>query len=332
MKKKFLLACLLITFVCFSAFAEEGFWTEGTLDYHGHAVEIHAIVDDNMPSELMQIKLKGDLPKQSVIHRALQEHFKLHPDFSLRNCQRVDDFYCGEWATGFSGHYGNDFRLILLCEAEQLFPIEDPELRGVYGQCVDFLNDLGIDAAENCGYVSRSIQKDAEYIIALLPYQIEGLSTEYKNQIVHRSSLRHPGNMRNHIMDYPWADFVFDAEGQLVKAQMSMYEVVSSKPLSGKAVSWKEAALNVLDTVMYTRMYTKQTLEGQPNNYEDRFWAKYSAELSRVTPMWMPNWSNVCVPGWCIQYQLYDSESDEFVYAPVFCADALTGEVAYPAY
>ena len=74
---------------------------------------------------------------------------------------------------------------------EKLFPLEDPELRHLYEQCVAFLADLGITAAEDAGYICRQNQKGSDYIIALLPYQIEGLSTEYKNQLVNRDSLQY---------------------------------------------------------------------------------------------------------------------------------------------
>lgn len=61
---------------------------------------------------------------------------------------------------------------------------------------------------------------------------------------------------------------------------------------------------------------------------EDQFWEENRVQLVRVLPMWMPNWHNVCRPGWCIQYQLYDSATDYFFCSMSYCADALTGEVA----
>ena len=85
-------------------------------------------------------------------------------------------------------------------EVEQLFPVEEPELRRLYEQCIAFLADLGITAAEDTGYICRQSQKGNDYIIALLPYQIEGLSTEYKNLIVNRDSLQCSGKTGQHIL------------------------------------------------------------------------------------------------------------------------------------
>lgn len=169
-----------------------------------------------------------------MLHQTLEKHFTLHPELSPKNSQAIDDFYISEWASGYSAVAGYDARVITNDEVEQLFPVEDPELRLLYEQCIAFLADLGITAAEDTGYICRQNQKGNDYIIALLPYQIEGLTTEYKNQIVNRDSLQYSSKTGQHIMDYPWADFVFDCEGQLLKVEMSSFQVSSSKVLNGQ--------------------------------------------------------------------------------------------------
>lgn len=321
------LSCLTCT-----ASAEESLWTDGTLDIHGHIVDVHAIIQDTMPAELQQIKLKGRLIKKNVFHQTLQKYFTLHPEFNLKNYEPVDDFFFSEWATDYSAVSGYTKDLLDCCEVERLFPIEDPTLSSLYDQCIAVLADLGITATKNVGYIGHHERRGVDYIMALIPYQIEGLSTEYYNQIVSRDSLQYSNKTGMHIMDYPWADFVFDNDLQLVHVQMSSYQVASSKELSGSSISWEQAAVSVLDALIDTWIDTKKTLEHQPDYNEEQFWADYRVQLARALPMWMPNWSNVCVPGWCIQYQLYDSATGDFVYASSYCAQALTGEVAYYPY
>lgn len=70
-------------------------------------------------------------------------------------------------------------------------------------------------------------------------------------------------------------------------------------------------------------------MEEQEAYDEEQFWKDYQVQLARAMPMWMPNWLNECLPGWCIQYQLYDRTTGDFLFSMVYCADALTGEVAY---
>ena len=316
--------CLIRT-----ASADANFWTEGTLEFRGHTIYTHAIVKDTLPSELYQIKMKGKSIKKDVLHQTLQKHFTMHPDFSLKHCQTVDDFYISAWAPGYSAIAGYDVRLITNYQVEKLFPLEDPELRHLYEQCVAFLADLGITAAEDAGYICRQNQKGSDYIIALLPYQIEGLSTEYKNQLANRDSLQYSSKTGQHIMDCPWADFVFDCQGQLLKVEMSSFQISSSKELSGQPISWEQAAENVLAALIDTQVDLKKSVEEQEAYDEEQFWKDYQVQLARAMPMWMPNWLNECLPGWCIQYQLYDRTTGDFLFSMVYCADALTGEVAY---
>lgn len=113
-----------------------------------------------------------------------------------------------------------------------------------------------------------------------------------------------------------------------MKVEMSSFQVSSSKVLNGQPISWEQAAENVLDAIIDTQVGLKKSLENKENYSEDQFWMDYDVQLARVTPMWMPNWHNVCLPGWCIQYQLYD-HTIGFLCSMAYCADALTGEVAY---
>ena len=88
-----------------------------------------------------------------------------------------------------------------------------------------------------------------------------------------------------------------------------------------------ESGVRLIDTAyMY---HTQADVEEQEAYDEEQFWKDYQVQLARAMPMWMPNWLNECLPGWCIQYQLYDRTTGDFLFSMVYCADALTGEVAY---
>ncbi len=61
--------------------------------------------------------------------------------------------------------------------------------------------------------------------------------------------------------------------------------------------------------------------------YEAYFFQTYTVKLARVLPMWLPDWENVCIPGWCIRYELYDRETGEFIQSVDRCVNAVTGKV-----
>lgn len=60
-----------------------------------------------------------------------------------------------------------------------------------------------------------------------------------------------------------------------------------------------------------------------------RLWDECAAFLGAL-PMWMPNWANECLPGWCVRLELYNREQGTFVAALDTCVDAVTGRVAQP--
>lgn len=334
-----LLKTVILSAICFCltlpALAEEGsFWTDGTLDYNGHPVTIHAIVNDNLPEQFQQIRLKGKRIKQATFMEALSHHFTLAEGFGTgTNYETVDDFFiraCAPDCSILAAYW--DYDLSNRRKIEQDFPIENPILSEVHEQCVAFLEELGYKATENVGYTTYFSFRSAENcIVVLIPYEIEGLSTEYIDHIVNRSSLSTTSETGSHIMDYPWADFTFNSDLQLVRMEMMTYYVASSSPLSGTPITWQEAAEKVLDYIVPYRVLVRQSDSGEtvgdPDYDEEQFWQDYSVRLVRALPMWMPNWSNVCIPGWCIKYEIYNEETD-FFFTQSYCVDIFTGEVA----
>ncbi|HPJ01735.1 MAG TPA: hypothetical protein PKU80_02715 [Candidatus Limiplasma sp.] len=57
------------------------------------------------------------------------------------------------------------------------------------------------------------------------------------------------------------------------------------------------------------------------------FFQTYTVRVIRVFPMWMPGWLNGCLPGWCVQLQLYDKQTGEFRLNYALAVSAQTGEV-----
>ena len=334
------LLCLCLTLPALAE--EDGFWTDGTLDCNGHTVTIHALVHDELPEQLQQITLKGKKVTQAAFEEALGHHFTLAENFGKRNGEipgfnSYDDCWIDSWAPDNSNKVGD--QSVFDNPFDQLFPIQDAELQTVYDQCADFLAEMGYTAAKDAGYIcrwnfdERKMDEQGEHIIVKLPFEFEGLTTEYRNQIVHRSSLETSKKSSGGIMDFPWADFVFDSNLNLIHAQMATYQIASSKPLNGEPISWQEVAIPVIqrfaDLMVNSFQNPPPSLgEPDPSYNEDRFWEDFSVTIVRVLPMWMPNWSNVCIPGWCIQYELYDRATGELFGHAECCADIFTGELA----
>lgn len=320
--------CLACVLMCGAALAEDGLWTVGTLDYQGHSIGIHAIVQEELPEELCRITITGRPIKNKEIMQALGQHFELHPAFEAGDSMNYDNTLTSMWTDGYSRMAAYDARCFTEREAEDLFPITDPELEYIYASCLSFLESLDITAVANTGYVCRKHQYGCDTTIVLLPYRISGLFTEYMNQIVNRRSQPPAGKAALHILDYPWAAFAFDEQHRLVKLELATLQATGDERLTGQPIPWQQAAEGVLDAFVEDRISMRRDIHGFTDYDEEQFWKHNRVQISRVMPMWMPNNNNVCLPGWCIQLQLYDAEIGTFLSAYSYCADLFTGEVA----
>lgn len=301
----------------------------GALELRGRAVQVRAIVNDAMPQALSQVRLKGRKLEDAALRRALEKHFTLAEGFGGENTQRVDDYFVSQWADGYSAAAGCDDRLIAEQELEAILPGESDAPQEWYDQYAAFLTELGIVPAKNTGYICRQTQRTGECVAALIPYEIQGLSTEYRHHLAHRDSLACESPTGQHIMDYPWAAFVFDRQGRLAKLELFTCEVASSKPLEGTPVSWKEAAESALAAVIAETVDQQRTLAGRTDYSEESFWQETLAQLSLATPMWAPNWNNECTPCWLVRYQLYGADTGALLRAASIAVDAATGKAAH---
>lgn len=327
-KNRILCLCLASILICSTALAEDGLWTVGTLDHQGHSIAIHAIVQADLPEKLCRITMTGRPIPNKAIMQALRQHFELHPAFEAGDSMNLDNAFTGMWADGYSRMAAYDASCFTERAAEDLFPITDPELESIYTSCLSFLESLDITAEPNTGYVCRKHQYGSDTTIVLLPYRIGGLFTEYMNQIVDRSSQPPAGKAALHIMDYPWAAFAFDEQQRLVKLELATLQATGDERLTGQPIPWQQAAEKVLEAVVEDRVVTCSVVLGFTDYDEEQFWKQHRVRISRVMPMWMPNDHNVCLPGWCIQLQLYDAGTGTFLSAHSYCADLFTGEVA----
>lgn len=327
-KMQILCLCLACVLMCGAALAEDGLWTVGTLDYQGHSIGVHAIVQEDLPEELCRITMTGRAIPNKGIMQALKQHFELHTAFEAGDSMNCGNTLTGMWTDGYSRMAAYDARCFTERAAEDLFPITDPALEGIYVSCLSFLESLDITAQVNTGYVCRKHQYGNDTTIVLLPYRIGGLYTEYMNQIVTRSSQPLAGKAAIHIMDYPWAAFAFDEQQRLVKLELATLQATGDERLTGQPMTWQQAAEKVLDMFIEDRISTCRDILGFTDYDEEQFWKQHRVQISRVMPMWMPNDYNVCLPGWCIQLQLYDGETGTFLFAYSYCADLFTGEVA----
>lgn len=330
---KRLFCILLLMLVIPGAMAEEISWIEDILPYHDQKIQIHAIIDDEFPMPLQRIKIEGvkELPSKEKMKSVILSHFSVVEDFQFNNPHVFFEDYF--YSTGgvqpiFVTSY--DVNLIYLQPISQVFPIQDAALAGLYQNCLDFLREMNISVTSHIGYASYI---EEQYAVILIPYQIEGLSTEYENGLVVRDRVHYVENDSRHIMDYPWAAFAFTPDGKLIRMTVSMFDIAWKKEMKGTPIPWKEAAERVLTDLLTEhrvgirakRDWEQLSLDAE--DYEAYFFQTYTVKLVRVLPMWLPDWENVCVPGWCIRYELYDRETGEFIQSVDRCVHAVTGKV-----
>ena len=320
-----------------AAAAEQPVWTEGNLVIREHDVRVHALVEDSMPDQLYQVQMTGSRIAKKDFWQALQNHFALHPEMTLQNVEAISNWYISVQA----GNGGSVPTLALEAnqiEIQKLCPITDLALLRIYDACVSCLEALGISSAPNgfilrqdktyWGTTSRAASGNSEYYTSvLIPYLIEGVSTEYRFHIVNRDRMKQTRKSGEQIMDAPYACFLFDDQDRLVKAEISTLKVDTVKDAGQEHISWTEAAGNALAAVLDDRIEERRNLHGDPNYNEECFWQEERVEISRVVPMWMPNRASFCTPGWCIQFQFYDGDTGEYRYGTIKCVNAVTGEV-----
>ncbi len=328
---KRLICILLLMLVIPGAMAEESLWTEDIFPYHGQSIQVHAIIDDEFPMPLQRIKIGGlkEFPSNEKMKSIILSHFTVVGDFQFDD-PYVENYYYANVGTRpvFLSTY--DWHLIVHQPLSQVFPIQDATLAGLYQNCLDFLEEMNISVTSHVGYANYV---EEHYAVILIPYQIEGLSTEYDNQIVNRDRLHYSEDYSRHIIDYPWAAFAFTPDGKLCNINLSLFEPVWIKEMKGTPISWQEAAEHVLTDLLTEHRIgaaAKHNWDESSlgtDSYEDYFFKTYTVKLVRVLPMWLPDWENVCVPGWCIRYELYDRETGEFIQSVDRCVHAVTGKV-----
>jgi len=330
---KRLICILLLLLVIPGAMAEESLWTEDVFPYHDQSIEVHAIIDDEFPMPLQRMRIGGmkELPSKAKMKSVILSHFTVVDSFRFDDRYAfIDNFYyeAGSVRPVFLLLY--DPELVDRQPLSQVFPIQDATLAGFYQSCLDFLEEMNIAVTPHVGYASYV---EEQYAVILIPYQMEGLSTEYDNHIVTRDRVRYVEDDSRHIMDYPWAAFAFTPDGKLNNIEMSLFEPVWVKEMKGTPIPWQEAAEHVLtDMLTEHRVFTKAKADWDKrsldaDDFEAYFFQTYTVKLVRVLPMWLPDWENVCVPGWCIRYELYDRETGEFIQSVDRCVHAVTGKV-----
>jgi hypothetical protein len=326
-----LLGLVLCMLLLPAARAEEG-WMQETLLYQGHEIEVNGFVQEWFPWPLQQVKIAGAPLEKQLLLSALEQHFRLAPGFHVQDS--VDDYYYPSGASGYKDNWY--FICQWLMDIDHSFRLDVPEIREAYDACMAFLSSVGIQGVYGAGYACYFSGFDIvapEDLAAhettrlrfLIPYDIAGLSTEYDMMIVNRSYVQPSDNTSRHIMDYPFAMFVFDETGALFVANLSSYRVSSAQPLEGRAISWTQAVAAALDSHIIGHDFVLPGGENQPA-HDPQFFDKYHIRVVRVLPMWMPNWFNVCLPGWCVQVQLYDQATGAFIRPFSIAIDARTGE------
>ena len=331
---------LVVTLLCASSAvnAEDNLWTDESIIYHDRVIQVHAMIDDQFPTPLKQIEIVKKQIPDTTIETALRAHFTL-----------IDGFdFTKPWFDGYLYRAGGaspriplcDFRVFNEHEFGEFFPIQDETLAQVNEQCRAFLEDVGYIATPSVGYIYYTPEfarpeGGETYIFALVPYQLAGLSTEYKCNIVTRDRIELSDVTGLSILEYPWAAFTLTTDCRLIRLDMSCYEIGWEKSWPGNPISWQEAIVEIVEDMLTSHPVPIKTEEAaaaaylEAESYEQFFFDHYTATVVRVLPMWLPNWGNVCIPGWCVRMEFHDKATGEFLAAIDRCVVATTGEVVY---
>lgn len=324
-----ILFCAVFLFCSCAVEAEAPFYHD-RLAYYGHAMMIDAIAALDYPLPLQEIALKGAGLDPGQVFDALGTHFDLHPAFQLNNHEK---YYLSYGANSLKDNYGYTPDPYFHVPIDQIFPVLDPVLTELSEQCLTFLNAVGIqgnpDAGFACYFSGRDIIPASQFeqgkdyrLRILIPYDIEGLSMEYRNMLVPRGET----NAAGHILDYPFAVFAFDDQLQLITVQISCFAVTGKREIGGSPISWQKAIETAMDTVMEKNPSRKgRTVD----EYRDAYFSQYSVRVARILPMWLPDWGNALRPGWCVQFHLYDRSTGEFLLAYDIAVDAATASTGY---
>lgn len=135
-------------------------------------------------------------------------------------------------------------------------------------------------------------------LILLSMLLLDGLSTEYTNQLVPRDTQPEGPRGVPHILDYPWAAFEFDPQGRLRHAALSPLRIVERIPLSGVPISREQA----VESALAWWLRDTGTAPRLPDEARE-------VRVLWALPMWMPNWANECLPDWCVRLEPFPGPS-----------------------
>lgn len=303
------------------------------LDYYGYDIPVHVMDDLNFPLPLYKIQLKGADLNVDEVSAALKMQFDLHPKFE---CTGKASHYIEFGVNGLKDNYGYTTEPFYKVDFNQLFPIKNPDLVECYNKCLQFLNSIGIKGKINVGYaccfLGREIisfsqigDNEDQRIRILIPYDIDGLSTEYRNLLVNRNKVSSTYDSSVHILDYPFSVFVFNTNYQLLGVSLGCYMKSEEMRIDGLPITWMQAVTSALDYVMDNNpSRAGDSIEA----YRDTYFSEYAVCVSRIFPLWLPDWGNNLWPGWCVQIHLYNSTDGSFLLAYELAVNALTGQVA----
>jgi hypothetical protein len=309
--------------------AEDHFYHD-ELEYYGHTIVIDAAATLDYPLPLQEITIKGAGLDPEQVFDVLRLQFDLHPAFQLDNHEA---FYLSYGANMIKDNYGYTSDPYFHAPINQYFPVLDLVLTDLSERCFAFLNAIGIQGNRNdgfaCYFSGRDIIPASQFKLGkdhrlriLIPYDIEGLSTEYRSMLAPRGDT----NTVGHILDYPFAVFAFDDQSQLITAQISCYAVTGRQEIDGSPISWQKAVEAAMDTVIEKNPSRKGRAVGE---YRDAYFSQYNVRVARVLPMWLPDWGDTLRPGWCVQFHLYNRLTGEFLLAYDIAVDAVTASTRY---
>lgn len=317
--KKFLICLLALTlsFAAESSFAQTSSHAGEAITAEGVTMPVMAATPSEFPAPLTTLRVIARPVEESAVRAAMEGRFTGSPDLAFTSEGHAFDLI-GAQGLPTESFIPDEYARSWQC---------DERLGSLVTACSDFLTALQINHLSTpvyacyfdakCNAIPLSeLASDQEYQMSVMlaptflgvPMDYEGISNRGDGYVEGRPDITHQA----------FAAFLFNREGQLTYAHVPTLAIADEAQTDGVATSWQNAAQAAL------REYLRyvDAMGGAPAQplaelgADDRgaFFAKYEPRLTRLTPVWLDDWTGYLRLGWFARIELYDRETSTLVW------------------
>ncbi len=302
--KRYALFCVAFLLVClvFPAHGED--FLQGSVLIHGEEIMLDALWEGNVPDQLFIIQLVPSKLTPKQVDAAVRQFFTPAPTLQRSTSiypKCLFDYYAH--GSHFSQYFCPDHRLLVP-------EISDGLLRQEVANCKAFLDalDIGYAAIPTCAAYGNlwrpavpeeAVDSPTEYYIKLA-LEVEGLPIA---QTGDRGSL--DGIRQDDVMlEWPYAEFGFDKDGQLVRMAFPSFVIKSVKPAEGTLIPWQDALAQWWEEC-FTDYWGQKFME--------EFRVDHQIVVVRIQFCWLRSFSNQLRPGWYFEMRSQNRHTGEVV-------------------